>query len=572
MYINSYSEIPKKITRKNVDDSLVKHGVQWVSPRYIKEPVERTDEESSSGPNKRRKRTVPYVWYTEFKCYRFGTCRDKVAEGVPVKGDSSDKPRELQKASKKTDCKAKLKATCLKSDPNSVELVHIGVHNHEVGGAEDLNKRDCRIAIQKDFHKFTRDFLMLPEGSNSQVLHGDQIVHQDEVYNLDKMVQESFYRKAVDEKESVGLWLEELKGKSYSAFKHSTFENDFTFGFSSPWQKQLLLNSTMVCLDATHCVSHIQRGIMHTIVVRHPATGTGCPVAYMFTEDQSMAAVSVFLSFVKNDIGVTTLEKITIDISTTEHAAVTAVYPEAVVQWCLFHVRCAWMGKIRELIKFEPSALNNQVRRAIIADLKAMMWEKNRETFLLSLLAFNMKYSIHTSFLNYMERNYLNREKFVHWPAAFQPQIFSNMETNNFIESWHNQLKTVYLGRKRNRRVDRFISVLVDDVEPDYINICRITLNVGRMGPEESRRRKELAAESINAAILETMITEPDNDSGIFTIKSFSDNHSSYEVNVIDQEMKTYSCEDFKWNKIACKHMYLLRRLHNKISIYQVDK
>ncbi|ORE16063.1 hypothetical protein BCV71DRAFT_184140 [Rhizopus microsporus] len=108
------------------------------------------------------------------------------------------------------------------------------------------------------------------------------------------MTQESFYRKAADEKESVGLWLEELKGKNYSTFKHSTFENDFTFGFSSPWQKQLLLNNIMVCLDATHCVSHIQRGIIHTIVARHPATGTGCPVAYMFTEDHSMAAVSVF--------------------------------------------------------------------------------------------------------------------------------------------------------------------------------------------------------------------------------------------------------------------------------------
>ncbi|KAG1172622.1 hypothetical protein G6F70_006439 [Rhizopus microsporus] len=332
---------------------------------------------------------------------------------------------------------------------------------------------------------------MLPKDSNSQVLHRDQIVYQDEVYNLYKIVQESFYRKAVDEKESVGLWLEELKGKNYSTFKHSNFENDFTFDFSSPWQRQFLLNSITVCLDATHCVSHIQRGIIHTIVARHPATGAGCPVAYMFTEDRSMATVSVFLSFVKNDIGITTLEKITVDVSITEHAALTAVYPEAAVQWCLFHVSRAWMRKIRELIKLESSALNNQVHRAIITDLKALMWKKNRVIFLLSLLAFNMKYSMYTSFLNYMERNYLSREKFVHWSAAFQPQIFSNMETNNFIESWHNQLKTVYLGRKRNRRVDRLISVLVDDVEPDYIdNTCRITLNVGRMGPEERRRRE----------------------------------------------------------------------------------
>ncbi|KAG1450773.1 hypothetical protein G6F57_016327 [Rhizopus arrhizus] len=143
-------------------------------------------------------------------------------------------------------------------------------------------------------------------------------------------------------------------------------------------QKQLLLNSTVVCLDATHCVSHIQRGIIHRIVARHPATGAGCPVAYMFTEDRSMATVSVFLSFVKNDIWITTLEKITIDVSTIEHAAITAVYPEAAVQWCLFHVSRAWMRKIRELIKLESLALNNQVHRAIITDLKALMWKKNR--------------------------------------------------------------------------------------------------------------------------------------------------------------------------------------------------
>ncbi|KAG1432742.1 hypothetical protein G6F57_022742 [Rhizopus arrhizus] len=60
------------------------------------------------------------------------------AEGVRIKGGSSSKPRELQKASKKTDCKAKLKATCLKSDPNFVEIVHFDVHNLEIGGAEDL--------------------------------------------------------------------------------------------------------------------------------------------------------------------------------------------------------------------------------------------------------------------------------------------------------------------------------------------------------------------------------------------------------------------------------------------------
>ncbi|PHZ12048.1 uncharacterized protein RHIMIDRAFT_283821 [Rhizopus microsporus ATCC 52813] len=50
---------------------------------------------------------------------------------------------------------------------------------------------------------------------------------------------------------------------------------------------------------------------------------------------------------------------------------------------------------------------------------------------------------------------YLIHDKFMHWSAVYQPQIFTNMETNNNIESWHNQLKINYLQWKRNRRLDR---------------------------------------------------------------------------------------------------------------------
>ncbi|KAI8091492.1 hypothetical protein BDF21DRAFT_302965, partial [Thamnidium elegans] len=73
-----------------------------------------------------------------------------------------------------------------------------------------------------------------------------------------------------------------------------------------------------------------------------------------------------------------------------------------------------------------------------------------------------------------------------------------NMETNNFVESWHNQSKITYLERKRNERADRLIFILVNDIEPDSIEKTnRIQLNVGKMNPEEygRRRRRELDAE-----------------------------------------------------------------------------
>ncbi|RCH81120.1 hypothetical protein CU098_002504, partial [Rhizopus stolonifer] len=131
---------------------------------------------SSDGTDTPRKRKrvvfIKYAWYVFYTCHRSGQYRDQVAEGHQLKGGSSGTPRNLQKASKKAGCKARLKVTCYKDDPNTVEVLHIGDHNHEVGSADSLkhlslsqarkneiierlregySKRDCRIAIQKDF-------------------------------------------------------------------------------------------------------------------------------------------------------------------------------------------------------------------------------------------------------------------------------------------------------------------------------------------------------------------------------------------------------------------------------------
>ncbi|KAF1801740.1 hypothetical protein FB192DRAFT_1281942, partial [Mucor lusitanicus] len=93
--------------------------------------------------------------------------------------------------------------------------------------------------------------------------------------------------------------------------------------------------------------------------------------------------------------------------------------------------------------------------------------------------------------LSYFRRNYIVNDAFKRWVAAYQPHVFTNMETNNYVESWHNQLKSNYLQRKSNRRLDRLIWIRVNDVEHDFKqNISRIQLSIGRMGPAERRRRE----------------------------------------------------------------------------------
>ncbi|RCH85346.1 DiGeorge syndrome critical region protein 14 [Rhizopus azygosporus] len=80
------------------------------------------------------------------------------------------------------------------------------------------------------------------------------------------------------------------------------------------------------------------------------------------------------------------------------------------------------------------------------------------------------------------------------------------METNNYIESWHNQLMTTYLQRKRNRRLDFFI--LVDDVHTGFMhNTARMAADIRRMGSKTREARKRMiAAEEINELPLEGVL------------------------------------------------------------------
>ncbi|KAI9362835.1 hypothetical protein BD770DRAFT_300583, partial [Pilaira anomala] len=148
----------------------------------------------------------------------------------------SGKQRELQKASKKCNCLALLKVTCYKSSPDMVTLKVMNEHNHEVGGSDDIKhlplskeagdyiegrlregyrKRDTRLSIQKNYREYMRGLTKDISATTNTILHRDQIVHADEIYNIYKKIQESFYKRTDDQKESIKIWLNELTVRGY---------------------------------------------------------------------------------------------------------------------------------------------------------------------------------------------------------------------------------------------------------------------------------------------------------------------------------------------------------------------
>ncbi|ORE10143.1 hypothetical protein BCV72DRAFT_193325, partial [Rhizopus microsporus var. microsporus] len=83
---------------------------------------------------------------------------------------------------------------------------------------------------------------------------------------------------------------------------------------------------------------------------------------------------------------------------------------------------------------------------------------------------------------------------------AYRSQIFINMEMSNYIESWHNQLEKNYLQRKKNKRLDRLIVILVEDTHTDFMHdTTRMAANIERMNSQTGETRKRMtAAEEIN--------------------------------------------------------------------------
>lgn len=108
-------------------------------------------------------------------------------------------------------------------------------------------------------------------------------------------------------------------------------------------------------------------------------------------------------------------------------------------------------------------------------DLKELMYEQDVTNFHEKLHHFERTWSTsQPSFWGYMERYWISNEKYKRWAKSYQPAMYTNMETNNYVESWHRLLRHTYLRGKRSQGLDLLIHILVDRVWTWYAmeNTC----------------------------------------------------------------------------------------------------
>jgi hypothetical protein len=128
--------------------------------------------------------------------------------------------------------------------------------------------------------------------AEASIPHRNSFIHSEDVYNVFRKIFERAYKRHEDQKASVKLRLNHLESKNYNAYIDNNYDSSFTFGFCSSWQASLLAETKDFSLDATHNTTAFKNGLLYTLVIRHAETGTGCPIAYLFTAGRSFLPVS----------------------------------------------------------------------------------------------------------------------------------------------------------------------------------------------------------------------------------------------------------------------------------------
>ncbi|KAG1046567.1 hypothetical protein G6F43_010950 [Rhizopus delemar] len=350
----------------------------------------------------------------------------------------------------------------------------------------------------------------------------NKMCHYDDVYNIWLSVAKDMFKFKENGFESLKVWEGKLTATNYKVLSYA-MENTFYYGIISPWQMSIMEVSKRFSSDSNFGIASRSSEVLYSLIVRHPDTGKGVPVGYMITNDQS----------------------ITVDCGIPKSDAIRVTFGENCrIQLCLFHVSQCWSRNLATQVMNSPRQHSNAkvVRDNTMSDLQSIMYETSCETV-------------------------------VEKSAAYVIEEHQNMSISNYIESWHNPLKSVYLKRTKNRRLDRLVYILVNEVENDMkFEEARVSSEVGRMGPEtRNKRKRETVAADIPDDRTKELITKESETT--YNVESFSQEDIMYTVQINETgNIVSCSCSYFKFNSRAFKNVSRMETVLSELDASSIPK
>lgn len=336
--------------------------------------------------------------------------------------------------------------------------------------------------------------------------------------------------------------------------KYKIKNDDFFLAIQTEEQMEMFIKhaSKIVCLDSTHGTNKYKFKLI-TLVVQDEF-GKGYPVGHLISNGEAVRNLYYFLNSIKErsgyDFSIKGIRLMT-DDDNAEWSAFSEVFGDHVIHLlCIWHINRSWNRKLKQILPGDME-LRSELHQASVI----LMGEEEENKFKDMAQKFIEIYSpVCEEYVKYFKKYYLNRPQ--KWAMCYRHFSNNNTNTNMYVESWHNKLKTTYFQRKFNRRVDKLLLTLLDMEEDDN---WRYQMDIGY-----ERQGQHLQATNRHHRGLKI------SDEDVITVNEFnwnikaqeSKNNKSevtYEINLIRSECLDAFCY-LRCSELTCMglcfHMY----------------
>ena len=242
------------------------------------------------------------------------------------------------------------------------------------------------------------------------------------------------------------------------------FDGLFLLGLQTKEQRDCLKSfaTKILCIDSTHCTN--QYGFQLLNLVVQDEANKGYPVAHLISSRMNEDVLHFFFLALKEKCPDLVINAVMTDDDYAPWNALTSVFGSSAKHLlCTWHVMRAWSRRLRS------STLDTKLYGEMFTALRVILYCSSQVTFQKLIEGFCLKYSsCAQSFVHYFVANYCNRPEV--WAMCYR--VFfahGNTNTNMLVESFHNRLKTFYMNRIPNRRLDDLINLLLRVERDDYL-------------------------------------------------------------------------------------------------------
>jgi len=358
--------------------------------------------------------------------------------------------------------------------------------------------------------------------------------------------------------------------------RHHSYKELFLLGLQTKAQKEMLLEYgwKVMCSDSTHDVTQYGHKLISVVV--KDKFGEGYTVASCVTNFEDEVVFTVFFQAIRDRVPDLDARCSMSDDSTALKNAVRKVFGERIrVLSCNWHTTLAWNNNANKIATKEE-------RLEVIYLLRKALRDQNEESFNQTINCLFVGYSHCEKFINYFSSTYLNRID--EWAAHMRTFFHDDVETNMLCEALHNLLKTVFMLRYPQRRLDQLINTLLE-MEHRRFKEYKVKESINN---DSSQKREPSARHRRGLKIPDSSVTEV--EPGKWTVVSATEATVLYDVHQyrsdcpedhcfsVCMEVQCFglcghlyscSCDD---NAALCKHRHKVHSYINRGIISKVKK